>query len=166
MIPRRRTLLTVVGSVLIVLGLLTALIGLLGIRNAIGPIPRLGWQFTLAVCGFLFSGMGLLAVRSARVRTLGLGFILPSLWRNRLRRYRRWFCIRWRICHVCGYDLRASKDRCPECGTAIPAAAAEAALGAASLRSAATKVIAVLSRTLDDGSRCWKFIAWQSPAER
>lgn len=36
------------------------------------------------------------------------------------RRKQRWQRIRSRCCEACGYDLRASQYRCPECGLTIP----------------------------------------------
>jgi hypothetical protein len=50
--------------------------------------------------------------------------VLPALWLWARRRLRR--RIRHGHCTSCGYDLRASPRRCPECGT-IPAADGEPA---------------------------------------
>ncbi|HEY2589322.1 MAG TPA: hypothetical protein VGI81_26490 [Tepidisphaeraceae bacterium] len=51
----------------------------------------------------------------------GAVFLIPMLWLlapgTRAAFERR---VERRLCVKCGYDLRASKDRCPECGTPIP----------------------------------------------
>ena len=48
----------------------------------------------------------------------GPAAVLPALWlAGRLRRRRQ---KRAGLCSSCGYDLRASPDRCPECGVIPP----------------------------------------------
>ena len=64
---------------------------------------------------------------------LGVPFWLPlafamvvPLWRL-LDRIQLGLRHRAGLCQQCGYDLRASRDRCPECGEPIPAAQPAAA---------------------------------------
>ncbi len=51
-----------------------------------------------------------------------LSAILPWIWIVKIRNWRQH---RRGMCRKCGYDLRASKDRCPECGASVSVSTGE-----------------------------------------
>lgn len=72
--------------------------------------------------GWFLGGFFVVAIMASNIG----GFALYCLARggtyllhhNQRVRQRR---IQMRLCAMCGYDLRANKERCPECGLPIPA---------------------------------------------
>jgi hypothetical protein len=70
--------------------------------DAQGTVQDRGGQFAEFTVSYLWA--------------LALTILLPLLWllvRHRTRRSRR----ARGLCPACGYDLRATPERCPECGT-------------------------------------------------
>jgi hypothetical protein len=94
----------------------------------VGNVPRLGfdaaWKrnYVNAESGTTSSSI-FLALPNWLLLLLTAG--LPAWWLRQARgRHLRKRRMKLGLCLACGYDLRASKERCPECGTPIPPAPA------------------------------------------
>jgi hypothetical protein len=85
-----------------------------------GP-SRWGFGFHLSQTvagGWLRGGYPIISVFAPHWFVVILFGVLPLL--NVRRRLTRGRLLRHGLCQACGYDLRATLDRCPECGTAKP----------------------------------------------
>jgi hypothetical protein len=85
------------------------------------PLERLGFRFARGQLSFvhgIWAPGSTTAIVDLPVWFLTIAFAaLPLMWIAVLRRRSN---VPANHCHSCGYDLRATPDRCPECGTVPP----------------------------------------------
>jgi hypothetical protein len=95
------------------------------VRESAGPSPL--WSSWFAGFGYGhdmgISGMQLVVLPAWWL--IAITAVLPAVWIYHRIRRRRWKA--QHRCAHCGYDLRATPDRCPECGTQAKPQAAEGA---------------------------------------
>jgi len=95
-------------------------------RDLEAEADRNGWTFSVRLPGIAcWSGTDTTLVTHDVLLPIWPVFLLtaimPALWTvSRLSRRRRARRLAAGGCLGCGYDLRASTDRCPECGTPVP----------------------------------------------
>jgi hypothetical protein len=95
-------------------------------HTIIAPSIRMENSPNVALMGFRFERIRLFVGGTVVARTIAVSLyawqamilsgLLPAAWFVKLRR-RRTAQLGEHICEICGYDLRATPERCPECGT-------------------------------------------------
>jgi predicted Zn-ribbon and HTH transcriptional regulator len=85
-------------------------------------MPGVARIISVIVAAYVICPVAIVVMRDDPFAGLGLIVVITSavaaqVYHDRRRAARHWYRLTHRLCTNCGYDIRATPSRCPECGT-------------------------------------------------